>query len=178
MFFNNIETHNTFASVPFQFNLVHLIKRTELFSWFLFIYTNKYLVCNHHWNKIIFHPPHICFSHWIEWLTFIILNFIWLYEIANMSFHKILSYIATIIYYLTNQFSKVDIDNYHVLFLSSAIYIHKRRYHSLCYSFIYNKRHQSINIFVYESWLSHILNVEQMNSYSTKILVFCIWQVI
>ena len=45
----------------------------------------------------------------------------------NMYFHKTLPYIVSIDYDLKDHLMIVDIDNHHVLFLLSAIYIHKRR---------------------------------------------------
>ena len=70
---------------------------------------------------------------------------------ANLSFHKILSYIGSIDYDLTNKLTIADIDKYHVLFVFVTIYIHRGRNHSLCYNFTYNQSPQSINIFVEKS---------------------------
>ena len=66
----------------------------------------------------------------------------------NKSFRQILSYMVSFFYYLINQLMIVDIDNNHVLFLFSAIYIHKIRNRSLCYNFTYNQMPWSINIIV------------------------------
>ena len=63
-----------------------------------------------------------------------------LHEMENSSLHKILSYIGSIDHDLTNQLMIVDIDNYHVLFLLSAIYIHKKIQNLLSYNFTYNQR--------------------------------------
>ena len=103
---------------------------------------------------------------------------VWLFEMANMYFHQILSYIGSIYYHLTNQLMIVDIDNYHVCFLYSAIYTNKRINNSLCYDFTYNQRPWS-QIFL---WMNYdhptypLLNVQipvQVQYY-----VFCICQVI
>ena len=155
--FNNIETYNPFSSFLFQFNLVNSMERNGGFYFiigYIFMYNNKYLFSRHSWTKRICHIPHIFyhpFNSMIE--NYIILNelfqchifLVWLYEMANMYFHKIWSYIGSI-FNLTNQLIIADMDNYHFFFLLNEIYIRKRRNLSLCYNFTSNKMSQSINI--------------------------------